>query len=113
MRRFAVNCAPNTLRSPENFLNTTSQVFASDFDLIVRAMPMISSSSMFPECLMFFSFLRSRGGSGCLDKIGIHSYMTVTIKMLTLESLDDQRRGRRDDGDRCLSILDCELDRYP
>jgi hypothetical protein len=30
---------------------------------MVRAMSMMASSSMLPECLMFFSFLRSRTGS--------------------------------------------------
>lgn len=40
-----------------------ASVFASDFDRIVRAISTISSNVMLPECLMFFSFLRSRGGS--------------------------------------------------
>lgn len=37
--------------------------FAIDLNRIVRAMLMISSSGMDFVCLMFFSFLRSRGGS--------------------------------------------------
>ena len=37
--------------------------FASDLNFIVRAMSTTSSRVMFPLCLIFFSFLRSRGGS--------------------------------------------------
>lgn len=37
--------------------------FASDFDFITRDMSRISSNVTLPECLMFFSFFRSRGGS--------------------------------------------------
>ena len=36
---------------------------AMDLKRMVRAMVMISSSGMDLVCLMFFSFLRSRGGS--------------------------------------------------
>lgn len=40
-----------------------ARVLARDFDRMVRAMSRISSKVTLPECLMFFSFLRSRGGS--------------------------------------------------
>ena len=48
---------------PKISLTHPDSSFASDFDFIVRAISTISSSVTLPECLMFFSFLRSRGGS--------------------------------------------------
>jgi hypothetical protein len=44
-------------------LTVPESSLASDFDRISRAILMISSKGMFPLCLTFFSFFRSRGGS--------------------------------------------------
>ena len=48
---------------PSISLTHPARVLASDLECMVRAILYISLSGMLPECLMFFSFLRSRGGS--------------------------------------------------
>jgi len=59
---------PSTLQPvlkavPRISLTVPLRSLAIDLNLMVRAMLMISSSGMLLLCLMFFSFLRSRGGS--------------------------------------------------
>ena len=54
---------PTDCAVPRISLAPLARFLASDFDRIVRAMSKISSRVMLPVCLMFFSFLRSRGGS--------------------------------------------------
>ena len=48
---------------PRISLTVPFNSFASDLNLIVRAISMISSRGMDLLCLIFFSFFRSRGGS--------------------------------------------------
>lgn len=48
---------------PRISLTVPSRDLAIDLNLMVRAISMISSRGMDLVCLMFFSFLRSRGGS--------------------------------------------------
>ena len=90
---------------------------ARDFDRIVRAMSRISSKVMLPECLMFFSFLRSRGGSvyvcvhACANiRSAFYTEIPEQRTKLTLEGLDDKRGGGRDDVDLRLTVLDRKLD---
>jgi hypothetical protein len=54
---------PTLWAVPRISLTQPERSFARDLNFIVRAMSKISSSAMFPACLMFFSFFRSRGGS--------------------------------------------------
>jgi hypothetical protein len=49
---------------PSISLTHAARSLDSDLNFMVRAMSIISSMGMLPVCLMFFSFLRSRGGSG-------------------------------------------------
>jgi hypothetical protein len=64
---------------------------------------------------MFFSFFRSRGGSG--NGIVILSKQTDgdggRRRELTLESLDDEGAGGGDEGDLGLSVLDRQLNSNP
>ncbi len=56
---------------------------------------------------MFFSFLRSRGGSARTRLIE-HEHWPESSKR-TLERADDERRCRRHNGDLGLTVLDGEL----
>ena len=64
---------------------------------------------MFPECLMFFSFLRSRGGSK--RKLDTETHCT-SIFLLTLERTNDQWWCGGDDRYGGLTVLDSELNGY-
>ena len=52
---------------PKISFATPANDLAKDFGRIIREILMISSKVMLPLCLMFFSFLRSRGGSIAID----------------------------------------------
>lgn len=54
---------PTLYAVPSTSLTVPARSFDKDLNRMVRAMAMISSSGIDLECLMFFSFLRSRGGS--------------------------------------------------
>ena len=84
---------------------------ARDLVFIVRAMSTISSRVTLPECLMFFSFLRSRGGSTTIRCKSTN--MDREMRVRTLESTDDEGRGGGDNGDSGLTILDGELNSNP
>ena len=55
--------APTDWAVPRISLAHEPSEVAYDLGSMIRAMFQISSSGMLPECLTFFSFLRSRGGS--------------------------------------------------
>ena len=48
---------------PRTSFMTPEKSLAMDLGLMMRAALMMSSRVMLPLCLMFFTFLRSRGGS--------------------------------------------------
>lgn len=74
-------------------------------------MEMISSKGMFPECLMFFSFFRSRGGSVAVkDECGKEGEGGRGGEGRTFERTDDEGRSGGNDGYGCLTILDRQLD---
>lgn len=54
---------PTLKAVPRISLTVPFNSFANDLNLIMRAISMISSRATDLLCLMFFSFLRSRGGS--------------------------------------------------
>lgn len=54
---------PTLYAVPSTSLTVPARSFDIDLNCIVFAIEMISSSGMDLECLMFFSFFRSRGGS--------------------------------------------------
>ena len=58
---------------------------------------------------MFFSFLRSRGGSAKVNSQQ-PTLLCALADVLTLERLDDERACAGDDADGCLTVLDGELD---
>lgn len=60
---FPLTLAPTDWAVPKISLTVPTSSLAKDFDLISRAMLMISSKGMLPLCLMFFSFFLSLGGS--------------------------------------------------
>lgn len=68
------------------------------------------SRSMLPECLTFFSFLRSRGGSRDAHKSASCVRYSAEARRRTLEGADDKGRGGGDDGADGLTVLDGELD---
>ena len=97
---------PTDWAVPKISLTPPARSFDSDLYFIVRAISMISSSAMLPECLIFFSFLRSRGGSAG------HNFPTgkrIKISRRTLERPDDEGRSGRYDRDLGLTVLDGEL----
>jgi hypothetical protein len=101
---------PTDCAVPRISLATPERSFARDFERIVRAISKISSRAMLPECLMFFSFFRSRGGSGMAGLL--LRTMAVIIKR-TFESLNDKGRCGGYDGNSSLSILNGELNSDP
>ena len=54
---------PTDCAVPRISFTVPAKVLASERGRMIRAMLKISSRGMFPVCLMFFSFFRSRGGS--------------------------------------------------
>ena len=64
---------------------------------------------------MFFSFLRSRGGSVRRETYQDQDAISTQDKHLerTLQSLDNKGRCRGDNVDLGLTVLDGKLDRYP
>jgi hypothetical protein len=64
---------------PRISLTVPCRDLAKDLDRIFRAISMISSRGIEPECLMFFCFLRSRGGS-------LRALMTRAYAELTTET---------------------------
>ena len=54
---------PTLWAVPRISLTLPARVLERDFGRILRAISMISSRGTLPECLMFFSFFLSRGGS--------------------------------------------------
>lgn len=98
---------PTLCAVPRISLAPPARSFASDFDRIVRAMSNTSSRVMLPLCLMFFSFLRSRGGSVPKPQYKISRDI---LRKRTLEGLDDQGGGGGNDGNLCLTVLDRKLD---
>lgn len=54
---------PTDCAVPRISFTVPARVLASERERIIRAILIISSRGMFPVCLMFFSFFRSRGGS--------------------------------------------------
>lgn len=101
---------PTLWQVPKISFTHPDNSFANDFDFIVRAISIISLRGMFPVCLMFFSFFRSRGGSvrRRISKLRVKKFVSFTF-----ESLDNKRGCRRHNGNLCLSILDGELNGHP
>src|SRR5258706_12725508 len=54
---------PTDCAVPRISFTVPARVLASERGRITRAILIISSRGMFPVCLIFFSFFRSRGGS--------------------------------------------------
>ena len=72
---------------------------------------MISSRETVPECLTFFSFFLSRGGS--IEQSGQNAGVTLIPIWCTVESFDDKGSSGGNNIDFGLSILDRELNGYP
>ena len=118
----------------------TRRTFASDLKRIVRAISKIWSKSMFPECFcavsasprreQYLDRLREPAGKATVRKDRADSgaasafaprgpslrthdvLLLLAVSRRLLERADDERRGRRHDRDRRLTVLDRQADRH-
>jgi len=102
---------PTLWAVPRISLTLPARFLERDFGRILRAMSMISSRGTLPECLIFFSFFLSRGGS--INGSGQTTGATLGLIGCTLESLDNKGRSGGNNVDFGLSVLDRKLDCHP
>ena len=95
---------------PKISFTVPTSFLAIDLCLMVRAMLMTASNVMFPLCLMFFTFFRSRGGSFNSFKIKAEAVGTIVgVAYKNLEVMYIRRKKVLSEKERTTRLMTLSL----